>query len=268
MLKPNYAIFMGRQGQAVGGETWNLLYCGNKPEDYNLFRRGNNAFFPIYIYPEEGTFELDEPSNAPGGRRPNLDKKFIDELSSKIKLEFVPDGKGDLKKTFGPEDVFNYIYGVFHSPAYRKRYAEFLKIDFPRLPLTSKRPLFRDLCGLGGRLVQLHLMDADIDLMTAYPVDGDHEVEKVRYTEPKDKTPGRVWINKTQYFDKVPQDVWEFHIGGYQVCQKWLKDRKGRNLDNKDIKHYQYIVAALYETIDLMSKIDKTIEKYGGWPIQ
>ncbi|MHA1795282.1 MAG: type ISP restriction/modification enzyme, partial [Promethearchaeota archaeon] len=128
-----------------------------------------NSLFPLYLYSEDGMLNFEEVSNAPGGRRPNLENKFIDELAGKIKLKFVPDGKGDLKKTFGPEDVFNYMYGVFHSPEYRKRYAEFLKIDFPRLPLTSKRPLFRKLGELGNELVQLHLQEAKIDPITKYP---------------------------------------------------------------------------------------------------
>ena len=245
-----------------------------------------SSLFPLYIYPEKGKLDLDEPSDAPGGRRPNLDKKFVKELSEKIKLEFISDGTGDLKKTFGPEDIFNYIYAVFHSPAYRKRYAEFLKIDFPRLPLTSKLPLFRKLCALGDELVRLHLMENELDLITKYPIDGDHTVDKVRYSAENSKgeiaTPssrnagfrarndvvGKVWINDKQYFDSVPSDVWEFQIGGYQVCHKWLKDRKGRKLTIDDLYHYQYIVAALSLTIKLMADIDTVIDKNGGWPIK
>ena len=177
------------------------------------------------------------------------------------------DGHGT--ETFGPEDVFDYMYAVFHSPTYRSRYAEFLKIDFPRLPLTSKKKLFRKLCALGEELVNLHLMEKHGPEMTAYPVNGDHLVDKIRYKEPDKNNPkGRVWINKTQYFEGVPPEVWEFHVGGYQVCRKWLKDRKGRNLTYDDQKHYQHIVSALSETIRLMSEIDKAIDNHGGWPIE
>ena len=183
-------------------------------------------------------------------------------------MQFIPDGKGDLHTTFGPEDIFNYMYAVFHSPAYRERYAEFLKIDFPRLPLTSNVDLFRALCGLGERLVGLHLMEQYGQAMPWYPEPGNHVVEKVEYLEPRGERgepgQGRVYINKTQYFEGVAPEVWEFHVGGYQVCQKWLKDRKGRTLTNSDIKHYQRVVAALAETITLMERVDAAIDECGG----
>ncbi len=230
-----------------------------------------NSLFPLYWYPDPekpSLFKDKQASKAPGGRRPNLSEEFIKDFSKRLKLEFISDGKGDLKKTFGPEDIFNYMYAVFHSPTYRSRYAEFLKIDFPRLPLTSKKKLFGKLLTLGSELVGLHLMEKHGPALTGYPVDGDHNVEKVRYTEPgQGSKKGRVWINKTQYFEGVTQEVWEFHVGGYQVCHKWLKDRKGRALSLDDIDHYQGIVSALSETIRLMSEIDEVIDKNGGWPI-
>ena len=103
--------------------------------------------------------------------------------------------------------------------------------------------------------------------ITSYPAAGDSAVETVRYTEPQCEVRGRVWINATQYFDGVPKEVWEFHVGGYQVCAKWLKDRKRRKLTYDDLTHYQQIVSALAETIKLMEDIDATITASGGWPI-
>ncbi len=233
----------------------------------------NVTFFPLYLYPDPQNKELfstdtGEPSTAPGGRRPNLSAAFIDDFASRLGMRFVEDGKGDLRETFGPEDVFDYMYAVFHSPAYRMRYAEFLKIDFPRLPLTSNADLFRELCRLGERLVALHVMEQFGSALPRYPVEGNNVVEKVEYLVTKDEPEqGRVYINKAQYFEGVPPEVWEFHVGGYQVCQKWLKDRKGRALSYEDIRHYQRIVAALAETIGLMERIDSVIEEHGGWPI-
>jgi REP element-mobilizing transposase RayT len=184
-------------------------------------------------------------------------------------IEHARDVHATHDRTFGPEDVFDYMYAVFHSPTYRSRYAEFLKIDFPRLPLTSKVELFRELCALGEELVGLHLMEKHGPRLADFLVEDDNKVEKVRYTAPgQGADKGRVWINKTQYFDGVPPEVWEFHIGGYQVCQKWLKDRKGRQLSFDDVKHYQHIVSALAETIRIMAEIDRRIDKHGGWPIQ
>ena len=185
-------------------------------------------------------------------------------------MTFIPDGQGDLKKTIGPEDVFDYIYAIFHSPTYRSRYAEFLKSDFPRLPVSSNAELFRKLCALGSELIGLHLMERHAPAITTYPIAGESEVDKVRYTAPGEagSEQGRVWINREQYFEGVPPELWNFHVGGYQVCQKWLKDRKGRKLTYDDLTHYQRIVSALSETIRLMSEIDVAIDGHGAWPIQ
>jgi len=249
-----------------------VLVCNAVAVHHAATRKEGNYVFPLYVSdtPEKNDlFSRQEPTDFRGAHRANLAPEFLQEVSRRLKLRFIAHGKGDLKKTFGPEDVFHYMYGAFHSPTYRSRYAEFLKIDFPRLPLTSRRPLFRALCGLGEELVGLHLMEKHGPRSTQYPVAGDNRVEKVRYTEPGQGAPtGRVWINKTQHFEGVPPEVWQFHVGGYQVCQKWLKDRKGRQLTYDDLSHYQNVVSALSETIRLMARIDETIDQHGGWPIQ
>lgn len=221
-----------------------------------------SSTFPLYLYPTNDSSMFDAPTDAPGGRRPNLEPRFVTELSEKLGLEFIPDGQGDLVKTFGPEDVLHYIYAVFHAPSYRARYAEFLKIDFPRVPLTSNLELFRSLAAKGHALLELHLMRRQGSIMTRYPVAGSNEVDKVRYVPE-----GRVYTNPQQYFEGVPQAVWGFHIGGYQVLDKWLKDRKGRTLSFDELAHYQRIVSALYETLGLMDEIDEAIEVQGGWPL-
>jgi len=220
--------------------------------------REANYVFPCYLYPVEGEMQFDG-----GKRRPNLNPEFIKDISDKLGLTFIEDGRGDFEQTFGPEDIFNYAYAIFHSPTYRTRYAEFLKIDFPRLPLTSDRELFKALAAKGAELVALHLMESPTlnTLITGYPVTGSNEVEKVTY----DGNNQRVYINTTQYFEGVPPEVWEFHIGGYQVCQKWLKDRKGRTLTYDELTHYQKIIVTLKETIRLMAEIDSLIPV---WPVE
>jgi predicted helicase len=157
----------------------------------------------------------------------------VADFKNRLRLKFVTDGRGDLEKTFGPEDILAYIYAVFHSPTYRERYAEFLKIDFPRAPLTSSQELFRCLVELGRELVALHLMESPLlsEYITRYSVPGDNLVEKgyPKYVPPGEKAPkemeplekGRVYVNKTQYIEGVPPEVWDFHVGGYQVLQKW-----------------------------------------------
>lgn len=269
----NIGLNIGRAGQVVGIEQlWNLVLVTEYITDFNLFYRGGELLFPLYFYPnpeKNDLFDINDKTDAPSSRRPNLAQEFIDELSCKIKMTFVSDGKGDLKKTFGPEDIFSYMYAIFHSHTYRKRYAEFLKIDFPRLPLTSQKPLFRELCKLGEQLVALHLMEKKLPSNVKFKGEDGRIVDLVRYTETKDKeATGKVWINKAEYFDNVPQKVWDFYIGGYQVCNKWLKDRKDHTLSFDDIEHYKYIVSALDATITLMQKIDQSIDKHGGWPIQ
>ncbi len=217
--------------------------------------KGIQCLFPLYLYPAQGGLAL--------GRTANLSQSFITNISAKLGLQFVDDGKGDLETTFGPEDIFHYAYAVFHSPTYRERYAEFLKIDFPRLPLTSDKALFKSLAEKGEELVSLHLMESPKldNLITQYTVSGSNQVENPTYSE----SDQRVYINKTQYFEGVLPEVWNFQVGGYQVCHKWLKDRKGRVLTYDDITHYQKVVIALNETIRLMAEIDESIP---DWPIQ
>jgi predicted helicase len=269
---PNICIATGRQGQVVGSDEWNLITVGRNPADTNLFYRGGIQYFSLYLYPKNtklSLFDPDELSNILGGRSPNLSLTFVNDVTNHLHFKFISDGRGDLQQTFGPEDIFNYMYAIFHAPSYRERYAEFLKIDFPRLPLTSNADLFRELCKLGDILVGLHLMEKFGQITTRFPIPGDYMVEKIDYTSPTNAPEqSRVWINKTQYFEGVPPEVWEFHIGGYQVCQKWLKDRKGRKLEFNDIKHYQLMVATLAETIQLMGQIDEVIDEHGGWPIK
>ncbi|CCQ89600.1 DNA methyltransferase/helicase [Nitrospina gracilis 3/211] len=232
-------------------------------------KTSNNSFhFPLYIY--EGSLEPEVDGEEKGYfyKTPNFATDFIEENKANLKLEYVLEGAGDLKKTFGPEDVFFYIYGIFHSPTYRKRYEEFLKRDFPRVPLTANKKLFRELRTLGEEVGRLHLMNTHGPELVNFPVSGNNEVETVSYTEPVKDEPGRVWINKTQYFEGIPPEVWNFYVGGYQVCEKWLKDRKKRTLSYDELEHYKHVVSALSETIRIMGEIDEVIDQHGGWPIQ
>ncbi len=266
MLSANLALVTTRQT----AEKFDVLCSDALVGHKSVAAYDINTVFPLYLYDAEKrkkgdwgkaiTMALFEPAAGYQTRRPNFSPSFVKTLAEKLKLPQTP--PSGLPKGVTPEDILHYAYAVFHSPTYRTRYAEFLKIDFPRLPLTSDLKLFRALAAKGAELVGLHLMESPkLDqLVTGFPVKGDNVVEKVRYTD-RDK---RVWINKAQYFGGVPKNVWEFHIGGYQVCEKWLKDRKGRSLSYDDIQHYQKIVVALSETMRLMKEIDEAIP---SWPI-
>lgn len=171
----------------------------------------------------------------------------------------------------------DYLYAVLHSESYRTRYAAFLKADFPRLPMTENLDLFQSLQGLGAQLVLLHLLESPSlnHQITTYTGPNNPKVGRVGWLD------GTIWLNASQVnaqegqratapgtigFRGVPEEIWNFSIGGYQVCHKWLKNRKGRTLSDEDITHYQKIIVALAETIRLMTEIDKVIEKHGDWP--
>ncbi len=209
--------------------------------------REGNQVFPLYLYPNPNNpKELEEPI------RPNLSPEFLKDITSK--LGYTPT----------PEAIFYYIYAIFHSPTYRDRYAEFLKIDFPRVPLTSSDELFQRLSTYGEELVALHLMNSPKlnNPITQFVENGGGK-EVAIGTANKAYTNNKVTINKKgDGFTGVPEKVWNFHVGGYQVCHKWLKDRKNRTLSQEDIQHYQRIVVALQETIKLMNKIDRAIPEF------
>ncbi|KAF0108732.1 MAG: adenine specific DNA methyltransferase [Anaerolineaceae bacterium] len=273
----NLGLITTRQTRDAWGAFVTENICGHKAyAAYDI-----NSLFPLYLYttPEETAGTLFAQSEVT--RKANLAPAFVKAMEEKLGMKFVEAGSDVTvtsqvtvtSRTFTPEDVFHYAYAVFHSPTYRSRYAEFLKIDFPRLPLTSDKKLFAKLVAKGAELVSLHLLKSPKmdDFITSYPAAGNNVVEKVVFTsDPKGLqrplgSHGRVWINAAQYFGGVPEAVWEFKVGGYQVCEKWLKDRKGRTLSGEDITHYQRVVVALKETIRLMKEIDKTIPK---WPLE
>ena len=251
VLAPNLGMVLTRQSKEPFAALCASCICTHK-----IVAVYDRSFmFPLYLYPNPDELALQTE------RLPNFSPKFLKALAEKLTLpQIKPHG---LPEGITPEDIFHYAYAVFHSPTYRERYAEFLKIDFPRLPLTSDLNLFRDLAALGRELVALHLVDtSNTPLLNTpinpFPVVGNNEVEKVRYNEGKQQ----VYINKTQYFKGVSTEIWEFRIGGYQVCEKWLKDRKGRKLPIKDIQHYQRILLVLGETIRLMVEIDERIPAF------
>jgi len=207
--------------------------------------------FPLYLYlyPETNSQQTIEKNTS---RTPNLNAEIVKLISEKLLLTFTNE-KETTKGTFAPIDILDYIYAILHSPTYREKYKEFLKIDFPRVPYPKNQETFWQLVKLGGEIRQIHLLESPIveKYITQYPIDGNNVVGKTKYQD------GKVYINETQYFDNVPQIAWEFYIGGYQPAQKWLKDRKERKLEFDDILHYQKIIVALSETDRLMKEIEK-----------
>ena len=220
-----------------------------------------NSLFPLFTYPTE------EQERIGLTKEPNLSPEFINAVTKPLGLKFIPDSPGNLNDTVGPEDIFHYIYAVLHSPEYRRRYGSFLKSDFARIPITGAADLFAALVKLGQSMTSIHLMEFQTKEGPSFPVGGDGRVETVRYVPPAGKTPGRVYINKDQYFEGVSPETWNSTERGYKPLDKWLKDRKGRCLGYDDVNHYGRICAVLAETNELTDKIDQVIDEHGGWPL-
>jgi predicted helicase len=263
LLGDNLGIAIGRSGQAIDQNEWNIVFCSNYITELNLYRRGGNNLFPLYLYP-----------NTEDGQ-----KTLITERETNFSSEFIKAITEKLSYTPTPENIFYYIYAILHSPEYRHRYQSFLKIDFPRIPLTSNNDIFTQLATKGEILFNLHLLKqlpevkitqnqtvATVNLplfngqtrgKIHYEGDGKNEISQIKYHPDQEK----ITINQNCYFLGIPQEVWDFKIGGYQVLDKWLKDRKKANqhLSSEDISHYQKIIVALVETLKIMNEIDQII---------
>ena len=244
----NVGIDLCRQ---IVSDTYTHIFVTNKIVDDSFVSnksRERGYVYPLYLYPETNGQQTIRQTTV---RTPNLNMGIVKQIAGKLGLVFTYE-KEPAENTFAPIDILDYIYAVLHSPAYREKYKEFLKIDFPRVPYP-KKVTFWQLVKLGGEIRQIHLLESPTveRFITQYPIDGDNVVSKPIYKDSK------VYINETQYFDNVPEIAWNFYIGGYQPAQKWLKDRKGRKLEFEDILHYQKIIVALTETDRLMKEIDK-----------
>ena len=203
-----------------------LVSSSVAPAVYVEIKEGS-TIAPLWLYPTEKRDLLDEEFT---GKRPNFAPEFLQHVKSQLEPDI---------DNISPENIFFYIYAILYSNGYRTRYQELLKRDFPRIPITKNRILFDRLSDLGKQLVALHLMTMHGAQTCAYPIAGSNRVDKVSFED------GRVSINAEQYFDGVPEAVWNYHIGGYQVAHKWLKDRKGRLLSFADLQHYQRVISAL-----------------------
>ncbi len=248
-VNKNLGLIIGRQGQAAGGNDWNVIFICKDLADQNIYRRGGGTIFPLYLYPETNgqlTTELNQE------RVPNLNLEIVNKIANELNLKFTNE-KEKTASSFSPIDILDYIYAVLHSPNYREKYKEFLKIDFPKIPYPKNTKTFWDLVALGSQIREIHLLESPKveDYITEFNIDGDCVVEKPIFKN------GNVYINETQNFENVPEVAWNFYIGGYQPAQKWLKDRKGRKLEFDDIAHYQKIIVALSETDRIMKEIDK-----------
>ncbi|MCK4329075.1 N-6 DNA methylase [candidate division WOR-3 bacterium] len=252
MIQENLGLLTCRQQNKVG--FYHTLVCDTIVESCVVSNntREINYLFPLYLYIEKNdskrkslksTVMLFEVPGDYAVKKPNISLEIADQL------------KKNFKKTPSPEQILFYIYAVLYSNTYRTKYTEFLKIDFPRIPFTKNYKLFKKIAGYGKRLADLHLLkSSELDPPIAKSQgEGDDRVRKLIYDEKQ----GRVYINETQYFEGVSENIWVYQIGGYQVCSKWLKDRKDKTLSLDDIKHYCKIVTSLQKTTIIQKEIDK-----------
>jgi len=252
LLTPgNIAMVVGKQCV----DDWKYAFITDSVTNFNFIatagRLGAGYVFPLYLYKENMGKEE---------RIVNFNKELYDKIAKG--LNYLPcyddnvlvDPISDYNGVLYPQALFDYIYAVLHSPSYRERYKEFLKIDFPRIPYPTDWEKFRDFAELGEELRQLHLME-DLPSKTGitFPVAGSLQVDCYRWQD------YRVYINAEQYFDGVPESAWNFFIGGYQPAQKWLKDRKGMILSFEDVKHYGHIIYVLQQTKRIMQEIDDIV---------
>lgn len=257
--RPNIGLCTCRQ--LSSGPWRHLLPTRGLTDDcYVSNRTRERAYlFPLYLDPDGA------PNLAPG---------FVDRLTTALDLRFVDRGAGDGQSTVGPEDLLAYFYALMSASAYRQRYLEPLRSDFPRLPLPATRELLRGLCAAGRRLLALHLLEGEIPLPAGLTFEdgGDRRVTRVGEPHqgllPLGAGRGRLYINRRSYFENIPLDAWDLEIGAYRVCPKWLADRRRaeRQLDDDDVSHYLRLVAGLHAAVHVVKEIDACVQAGGGMP--
>ncbi|RLA78114.1 MAG: DNA methyltransferase [Epsilonproteobacteria bacterium] len=248
----NYALLSGRQTKS---NVLTHYFISNCLSEMKTAENTTGSYhFPLYLYQDENSLD--------NKRVPNINLEIVADIEKALNLKFVNE-KEDNKTTFAPIDILDYIYAVLHSPKYRDKYKEFLKIDFPRVPYPSIDN-FWQLVSLGEKIRALHLMEDNELNNRIIDISGDGDMMITNKLNKKDATieNDKVSLNLNEDVSiiNIPLIAWEFYIGGYQPAQKWLKDRVGRELNRTDLKHYNKIINALIGTDKLMKEIDGVLE--------
>ena len=266
------AVTVGKAGQVIDNNPWTIVSATRQITDFNFYRRGGNCPFPLWLSKEDGEVA-------------NLSPSFLSTFQAALSLTAVDYRPEDSTAPLHAEKIFHYVYAVLHSPAYRQRYAAFLRTDFPRIPIPGSRKVFDALAKLGAELVAWHLLEHPnaikiesnnstktgatawfgTDFSLVKVAEKSRELADMQGTDDK---VGKVYINATSGFANVHQSIWQHTIGGYQVLHKWLDDRRKarRSLSQDDITHWLRVYAALEATQKLMLQVDEAIEANGGWP--
>ena len=256
LLSENFALCVHR---GIKSPIWQHALVANQISEKSYISNRSEPtahVFPLYLYPNPEELGLSTERSV------NFKPAFLTALSEALELPQV--APFNLPESVSPEDILAYIYAILYSPTYRERYYDFLKYDFPRIPLPEDIEQFRTLAALGQRLMDWHLLKDEsrpevaptgrgVPAVHRFEGEGDGVVGRVRYMDEK------VWINPTQYFTDVPVEVWEYEIGSYRVCEKWLKDRRGNVLGHADVRRYRAILVAVAETLGVMREIDAVL---------
>jgi hypothetical protein len=261
LVQPGNAAIVARR-QMLPDQPRNYFWITDSLALDGLIRsdnRGSEYLFPLYLGPRS--------LGTSAAAHVNLADEFIIRAACQLGLQWVPDGHGDLQDTFGPLDLLHYMYAQFFSNAYRERYASQLLSDFPRVFLPRSPALFAELCRCGRRLADQHLLrspaqrPAERASQPSWKMD---EAPVIARGYPK-YVHEKIWLNGSVCLDAVTPDVWAYHVGGHQVCRKWLKDRRGRQLAERERADYARIISAIAATLQCAQTIDAAIELYGGW---
>ncbi len=250
-------------------------------EEYDHFLAVSSLITDRVFYSAHGAPYLAPLFLCNESRQANLAPDFVRDFAARLKLRPTEDERGNLDDNVGPRDIFYYLYAVFHSREFRRRYDEQLKIDFPRLPLTCNARLFGRLSRLGCELARLHLLAPPRSIHGSFEFVGKHEASIARgfprYVEQGcccefkrqalqgGNRLGRIYVDANHYIEGVDSATWQFRLGGYSVARRWLTQRRGRALTANESKQLLFILHAAAETERLSQKIDAAIP---SWPIR
>ena len=273
LLGKNMAISTSKSLE--GSLDWESVFVSRMiTQLHTTTTKETNHHFPLYLYSKIKKINTQPPvllksdlAKPTSSKQANFSEDFIKYFSKPLKLKYVPDGVGDLKTSFGPEDLFAYIYAILNSEGYRTRYLDALRDSFPHIPSTKQKTLFFELVSLGHRLINLHTLSEGLNQLPSYPVQGNNKITAIKYIDGVNGGNGQIWINKTQYFGNVSLVSWLYQIGGRPICESWLKDRKGLELDSDELECFRKIVVCLDIAKAVAEDIESAVDKHGGWPL-
>ena len=237
----NLALILCRQGGASNLDRWDCVFVVNMISDQNIFRRGGGTVLPLYLYKEKF---------GASTRVPNLDSGILRRIYQSL------NSNGATEKTeLSPKELLAYIYAILHSEKYRTKYKEYLSKEFPRVPYPTNATQYTQFVGLGMALIEAHtqFMEMETSDKHSFIGSGNCSIDRTLWKDNK------IYINKSQYFDAVSKDVFDYTIGGNSPLQKWLKDRKGRTITDEDISVFNRIIVVLEKTLSIIKQIDSLI---------